>query len=144
MKDQRTGNSVNHKLSTIFLKRRWYQALGLSYKKNLPNKITANFPCKINLCFFSIVFNILSFLFVLLVRSCRKTRPAGFSTDRQLTNPNCTAARSCQDSWASPAKKIRPLEKKLGRNPLTPPNHLKKCSKNFCMQIIGPIFDNYC
>ncbi len=32
-----------------------------------------------------------------------------------------TAARSGQDSWASPAKKIRPLEKKLGRKPATPP-----------------------
>jgi hypothetical protein len=42
--------------------------------------------------------------------------------------------------WASPAKKIKPLEKKLGRKPATPPNHLKKCSKNFCMQIIA----NYC
>ncbi len=49
--------------------RRRYQALRLSYKKNLLNKITANSPCKINLGFFSIVFNILSFLFVLLVRS---------------------------------------------------------------------------
>jgi hypothetical protein len=32
-----------------------------------------------------------------------------------------TAARSPQDSWASPAKKIRPLEKKLGSKPTTPP-----------------------
>jgi hypothetical protein len=31
-----------------------------------------------------------------------------------------TAARSRQDSWASPAEKIRPLEKKLGRKPATP------------------------
>jgi hypothetical protein len=52
-----------------------------------------------------------------------------------------TAARSRQDSWASSAKKIRPLEKKLGRNP---PNHQKKCSKKFLLQIFGPIFANYC
>ncbi len=31
-----------------------------------------------------------------------------------------TAARSRQDSWASSAQKIRPLEKKLGRKPATP------------------------
>jgi hypothetical protein len=30
----------------------------------------------------------------------------------------------------STAKKIRPLEKKLGRKPATLPNHLKKSSKN--------------
>jgi hypothetical protein len=28
---------------------------------------------------------------------------------------NSTVARSCQDSWAIPAKNVRPLEKKLGR-----------------------------
>ncbi len=59
-----------------------------------------------------------------------------------------TAARSRHDSRASPAKKIRLLEKKLGRKQATPapppPNHLKNCSKNLCMQIIGPIFANYC
>jgi hypothetical protein len=31
-----------------------------------------------------------------------------------------TAARYRQDSWASSAKKIRPLEKKLGRKPANP------------------------
>ncbi len=31
-----------------------------------------------------------------------------------------TAARSRQDSWASSVKKIRPLEKKFGRKPITP------------------------
>jgi hypothetical protein len=25
-----------------------------------------------------------------------------------------------------------------------PPNHLKKCSKKFLLQIFGPIFANYC
>jgi hypothetical protein len=35
-------------------------------------------------------------------------------------NPLTTAARSRQDSWASPAEKTRPLEKKLGRKPATP------------------------
>ncbi len=38
-------------------------------------------------------------------------------TELRLT---LTAARSRQDSWASPAEKIRPLEKKLGRKPATP------------------------
>jgi hypothetical protein len=54
-----------------------------------------------------------------------------------------TAARSRQDSWASSAKKIRPLEKKLGRKPATPPNHQKKCCKKFLLQIFEPIFANY-
>jgi hypothetical protein len=58
--------------------------------------------------------------------------------------PATTAARSRQDSWASSAKKIRPLEKKFGRKPATPQNHQKKCSKKFLFQIFGPIFANYC
>jgi len=47
---------------------------------------------------------------------------------------------------ASLAKKIRLLEKKLGRKPATPPppNHLKKFNKNLCIQVIVPIFANYC
>jgi hypothetical protein len=28
--------------------------------------------------------------------------------------------------------------------PPPPPNHLKKCSKNLCMKISGPIFAYYC
>jgi hypothetical protein len=55
-----------------------------------------------------------------------------------------TVARCRQDFWASPAKNIWPLEKKLGHKQATPPNHLKKCIKNLCMQIIEPIFANYC
>ena len=43
-----------------------------------------------------------------------------------------TAARSRQDSWASSAKKIRPLEKKLGRKPATPQFIRKSAVKNFC------------
>ena len=50
----------------------------------------------------------------------------------------CSAARSRQNSWASSAKKIRPLEKKLGRKPATPPNHQKKCNKKiFCYKFLG-------
>jgi hypothetical protein len=64
---------------------------------------------------------------------------AGFKTSGCITfhhqqgvNVRVTAARSRQDSWASSAKKIRPLEKKLGR------------SKKFLLQIFGPIFANCC
>jgi hypothetical protein len=32
--------------------------------------------------------------------------------------------------------------KKLGRKPDIPPNYLKKCINNCCIQIIGPIFAN--
>ncbi len=46
-----------------------------------------------------------------------------------------TAARSRQDSWASPAVKVRPLEKKLGRKPATSQtiwrSAVKKLFKNF-------------
>ncbi len=55
-----------------------------------------------------------------------------------------TAARSWPGLLGQSSQKIRPLEKKLGRKPATPPNQMKKCSKNLCMQITGPIFANYC
>jgi hypothetical protein len=48
-----------------------------------------------------------------------------------------TAARSRQDSWASSAKKIRPLEKKLGRKPATPQIIRKSAVKNFCYKFLG-------
>ncbi len=48
-----------------------------------------------------------------------------------------TAARSRQDSWASSAKKIRPLEKKLGRKPATPQFIRKSAVKNFCYKFLG-------
>ncbi len=48
-----------------------------------------------------------------------------------------TAVRSHQDSWASPAKKIRPLEKKLGRKPTPNPHQLNKSSKNLFIEILG-------
>jgi hypothetical protein len=42
-----------------------------------------------------------------------------------------------------PARTPGPVQpKKLGRKPDIPPNHLKKCINNFCIQIIGPIFAN--
>jgi hypothetical protein len=44
----------------------------------------------------------------------------GLVQGRLATLIRITAARSRQDSWASSAKKIRPLEKKLGRKPATP------------------------
>ncbi len=50
-----------------------------------------------------------------------------------------TAARSRQDSWASLAKKIRPLEKKLGRKPATPQIIRKSAVKNFCYKFLGQI-----
>ncbi len=55
-----------------------------------------------------------------------------------------TAARSRQDSWASSAQKIRPLEKKLGRKPATPQIIRKSAVKKILPQIFGPIFANYC
>ena len=48
-----------------------------------------------------------------------------------------TAARSRQDSWASSAKKIRPLEKKLGCKPATPQIIRKSAVKNFCYKFLG-------
>ncbi len=48
-----------------------------------------------------------------------------------------TAARSRQDSWASSAKKIRPLEKKLGRKPSTPQIIWKSAVKKFCYKFLG-------
>jgi hypothetical protein len=48
-----------------------------------------------------------------------------------------TAARSRQDSWASSANKIRPLEKKLGRKPATPQIIRKSAVKNFCYKVLG-------
>jgi hypothetical protein len=48
-----------------------------------------------------------------------------------------TAARSRQDSWASSAKKIRPLEKKLGRKPATPQIIRKSAIQNFCYKFLG-------
>jgi hypothetical protein len=51
-----------------------------------------------------------------------------------------TAARSRQDSWASSAQKIRPLEKKLGRKPATPQiirkSAVKKCFHKFLGQFL--------
>jgi hypothetical protein len=55
-----------------------------------------------------------------------------------------TAARSRQDSWASSATKIQPLEKKLGRKPATPQIIRKSAEKKFLLQIFGPFFANYC
>ncbi len=46
-----------------------------------------------------------------------------------------TAARSLQDSWASPAEKIRPLEKKLGRKPAT--TQIIRSAVKFFLQILG-------
>ncbi len=54
----------------------------------------------------------------------------------RIGNPD-TAARSRQDSWASSAKKIRPLEKKLGRKPATPQINWKSAVKNFCFKFLG-------
>ena len=69
------------------------------------------------------------------------TRTAAYSHTHLSTEVknwvSSTAARSRQDSWASPAEKIRPLEKKLGRKPATPPNHLKKCSKTIFFKFLG-------
>jgi hypothetical protein len=48
-----------------------------------------------------------------------------------------TAARSRQDSWASSDKKIRPLEKKLGRKPATPQIIRKSAVKNFFYKFLG-------
>jgi hypothetical protein len=48
-----------------------------------------------------------------------------------------TAARSHQDSWASSAKKIQPLEKKLGRKPATPQITGKSAVKDFCSKFLG-------
>jgi hypothetical protein len=50
---------------------------------------------------------------------------------------HCVPDPARQDSWASSAKKIWLLEKKLGRKPATHPNHQKKCSKIFCYQFLG-------
>jgi hypothetical protein len=52
-------------------------------------------------------------------------------------NAAITAARSRQDSWASSAKKIRPLEKKLGRKPATPQITGKSALKKFCYKFLG-------
>jgi hypothetical protein len=48
-----------------------------------------------------------------------------------------TAARSRQDSLASSAKKIRPLEKKLGPKPATPQIIRKSAVKNFYYKFLG-------
>ncbi len=47
-----------------------------------------------------------------------------------------TAARSRQDSWASSAQKIWPLEKQLGRKPATPQIIWKSAGKNFCNKFL--------
>jgi hypothetical protein len=54
-----------------------------------------------------------------------------------LPHPN-TAARSRQDSWASSAKKIQPLEKKIVRKPATPKIIRKSAVKNFLNKFLGP------
>jgi hypothetical protein len=51
-----------------------------------------------------------------------------------------TAARSRQNSWASSAKKIWPLEKKLGRKPATHQIIRKSAVKNFCYKFLGQLF----
>ncbi len=55
----------------------------------------------------------------------------------QWPPPPITAARSRQYSWASSAKKIRPLEKKLGRKPATPQITGKSAVQNFCSKFLG-------
>ncbi len=54
-----------------------------------------------------------------------------------LDGTRSTAARSRQDSWASSAKKIRPLEKKLGRKPATPQIIRKSGVKHFFYKFLG-------
>jgi hypothetical protein len=48
-----------------------------------------------------------------------------------------TAARSRQDSWASSAKKNRPLEKKLGRKLAIPQIIRKSAVQNFWYKFLG-------
>jgi hypothetical protein len=50
---------------------------------------------------------------------------------------HCLAARSRQDSWASSAQKIRPLEKILGRKLATPQIIWKSAWKNCCKKFLG-------
>ncbi len=55
---------------------------------------------------------------------------------KKSTGARHTAARSRQDSWASSSKKIRPLEKKLGRKPSTPQIIWKSAVKKFCYKLL--------
>ncbi len=48
-----------------------------------------------------------------------------------------TASRSRQDSWASTVKKIRPLEKKLGRKLATPQTMWRSAVKKFFYKFLG-------
>jgi hypothetical protein len=48
-----------------------------------------------------------------------------------------TAARSRQDSLASPAKKIRLLEKKLGRKPASPQTIRRNVVKIYVCKLLG-------
>ncbi len=50
------GHAQNTEHRTLVLWRRWLQALGLSYKKNMPNNNTVYPICKINLSFISFLF----------------------------------------------------------------------------------------
>jgi hypothetical protein len=59
------------------------------------------------------------------------------ATTTTSTGQLSTAARSRQDSWTSSAKKIRPLEKKLGRKPATPQIIRKSAVKNVCYKFLG-------
>jgi hypothetical protein len=69
--------------------------------------------------------------------------PSMYNFHKLQPTPVITAARSRQDSWASPAEKIRPLEKKLGCKPATPQIIRRSAVKNFFL-IFDPIFANYC
>jgi hypothetical protein len=84
----------------------------------MPNNNTALFIYKINLSF-------ISFLWVEQWSGgadVDSTHAFSCSIADSLTEVCVcsTAARSRQDSWASLAEKIRPLEKKLGHKPATP------------------------
>ncbi len=60
-----------------------------------------------------------------------------FSENRPCTRPAGPAARSRQNSWASPAEKIRPLEKKLGRKPATPQIIWRSAVKKMLNKFLG-------
>jgi hypothetical protein len=66
-----------------------------------------------------------------------KSSDKSLNTKRSFFPVSTTAARSRQDSWASSAKKIRPLEIKLGRKPATPQIIRKSAVKNFFHKFLG-------
>ena len=78
------GQNTEHRTLVLWRWRRWLQALGLFYKKNMPNNNTAYSICKINLSF-------ISFLWVEQWSRCRQHTCTCFQHNwyTEVLQPHC-------------------------------------------------------